>query len=570
MRKSCPGIGGTRAVAALPFIVLTAAACTGTGENAEAPADAGAGDARTAPSRRTWTEAGAVSPEDDDAAPPRGSIAEPNDPDAQAEASVRPSCVPSTTPDVPDDDFADTNCDGIDGDVASAVFVAPTGGDEGTGSLDAPVRSLNGALMRAKELNKSAIYACVGTYDSNVVISDPIEIYGGFDCERGWKRVNDVAAVRPEAGQALLIHRAKRVLLRDLSFRSESKKAAGESSIAVAVSKTEDVRFDRVVVIAGDAAPGVPGVNPVHTWGPARPAAPGRSVQVSDRCAANASCTAFTGASATNPECRLVSAGGSGGPSFCPDGHSVKGGEGGRGANCGLGLPELPGLNGAPASSSQQDVRTGERGESGKAGVVFGYVTGGTYVPPFGSAGGWGKPGFAGRGGDGTHGATSNGDVVQYFQIGGGGGQGGYPGCGGPGGGGGGGGGGSIAIVVENSKLQLTRSRLVTGRGGDGGEPAYGVEGQPGGAGGLGAVVSADANLNGSPGRAGTNGGPGGPGGPGAGGPSIGIVHVGDAPEVDDATLFELGEPGKGATGGTVADDGIKKEIHFQAVEVTP
>ena len=39
------------------------------------------------------------------------------------------ACTPTGATDVPDDQFRDTNCDGIDGDVASAVFVAPDGDD---------------------------------------------------------------------------------------------------------------------------------------------------------------------------------------------------------------------------------------------------------------------------------------------------------------------------------------------------------------------------------------------------------------------------------------------------------
>src|SRR5262249_40685430 len=43
-------------------------------------------------------------------------------------------CIASPTPDVPDDKYEDTNCDGIDGDKSTAIFVAPTGDDMNAGT----------------------------------------------------------------------------------------------------------------------------------------------------------------------------------------------------------------------------------------------------------------------------------------------------------------------------------------------------------------------------------------------------------------------------------------------------
>src|SRR4051794_32632547 len=43
---------------------------------------------------------------------------------APLDAAIHPGA-----PDAPDLGFADTNCDGIDGDAAGAVWVAPTGSD---------------------------------------------------------------------------------------------------------------------------------------------------------------------------------------------------------------------------------------------------------------------------------------------------------------------------------------------------------------------------------------------------------------------------------------------------------
>jgi len=55
--------------------------------------------------------------------------------------------------DNPDDSFVDRNCDGIDGDVAQAIFVAvpADGGNDGNaGTMAAPMATINAALTKAR------------------------------------------------------------------------------------------------------------------------------------------------------------------------------------------------------------------------------------------------------------------------------------------------------------------------------------------------------------------------------------------------------------------------------------
>src|SRR5512141_464745 len=62
-----------------------------------------------------------------------------------AGAAGRASCTP-TGADDPDDAFADTDCDGIDGDKTKAIFVGPSGNDSAPGTIEEPVRSLAKAV----------------------------------------------------------------------------------------------------------------------------------------------------------------------------------------------------------------------------------------------------------------------------------------------------------------------------------------------------------------------------------------------------------------------------------------
>jgi hypothetical protein len=473
----------------------------------------------------------------------------------------RPSCVPDGGADVPDDAFADTNCDGIDGDALAAVFVSPGGSDEANGVVDAPVKTLTRAIALAVELGKPAVYICAGEYAERLVVTAGIELYGGFDCERGWARVNEVAHLRPPDGVPLTVRDvAAPVRIHRMAFHAADVAALGGSSTAVVVSRATDVAFEHAELIAGSGGKGAPGTNPHRVWEPVTRALHGEDVEVNADCLAEIACTGY---SARNPPiCQTVPRGGNGGPQACPSDDVVMGGPGGRGGNCGLALYGEAGSAGTGVSSRSGGGASGGRGSAGNAGADFGRVTAGAYVPSVGGSGGWGEPGSGGRGGDGSSSTGTSGDQYKHYTIGGAGGQGGYPGCGGDGGNGGGGGGASIALLMETSGVRLTSTFLITGRGGDGGLPAPGVSGQAGGDGARGS--NATGLVPGGAGTRGGDGGQGGMGGPGAGGPSVGIVHTGKAPAFED-TQFEVGEPGMGATGASQAPDGLRANVHEAA-----
>lgn len=94
------------------------------------------------------------------------------------DASIHPGAV-----DRPDADYVDTNCDGMDGDPAKAVWVSAVEGDDSaSGAIDAPVRTIAKALAlaTADPNNKKDIYIVQGTYAEDVAITDDIGLFGGF------------------------------------------------------------------------------------------------------------------------------------------------------------------------------------------------------------------------------------------------------------------------------------------------------------------------------------------------------------------------------------------------------
>src|SRR5262249_56542565 len=83
--------------------------------------------------------------------------------------------------DKPDLAFADSNCDGIDGDKAHALFVAPNGSDANDGSFGHPKATVQAAIDAALAAHKD-VYAAAGTYTGKIAFlgsGSNIRLYGG-------------------------------------------------------------------------------------------------------------------------------------------------------------------------------------------------------------------------------------------------------------------------------------------------------------------------------------------------------------------------------------------------------
>ena len=92
------------------------------------------------------------------------------------------ACAPGAV-DKPDLGFVDSNCDGIDGDKAAAIFVAPGGSDANDGSFGHPMATVAAAVVKGLAAHKD-VYVAAGTYDGKVSIlgeAGQIGIYGGYD-----------------------------------------------------------------------------------------------------------------------------------------------------------------------------------------------------------------------------------------------------------------------------------------------------------------------------------------------------------------------------------------------------
>ncbi len=94
------------------------------------------------------------------------------------DASVYPGAL-----DNPDNQFVDSNCDGIDGDAANATWLSVNEGDDlNSGTITSPVKTFAHAisLASAKPEGSRDIYVVSGNYNEDVELTNNVNLYGGF------------------------------------------------------------------------------------------------------------------------------------------------------------------------------------------------------------------------------------------------------------------------------------------------------------------------------------------------------------------------------------------------------
>jgi hypothetical protein len=434
------------------------------------------------------------------------------------------------------------------------IFVSPAGSDAtGAGTRSAPFRTINRGL-RAAKTETMRVFVC----DSGSGYADPINVdatldglsvYGGFECS-AWSLASTTRTrVRPAAGAALLISGLTTgVTFENFELQSVDA-AAGASSIAVRVERSQQVVFRRTKIVAGKGGPGAQGTHGAR-------GADGDLLGL-DQQGRPALCSSSTSSQA-----------GGGPPS------SACGSKGGEGGGCDSLLAYgYPGQAGLPMQGVDPPDRQnggticgadchGKRGSDGVAGASGAAQSqGGTMAPSGytpGPPGGDGIPGHVAQGGGGGAGTVTDFNVTGC--VGATGGAGGLGGCGGGAGTGGGAGGASIALLSWTSGVTLDGCSLESADGGRGGNGGHGNLGGTGGQGGTGGDRYNDGNIAieaGGNGGWGGHGGPGGAGAGGNGGPSYGVVYAGGRPSQVGGTAVVRGAGGAKGNGGVSGVAGL-------------
>jgi hypothetical protein len=196
--------------------------------------------------------------------------------------SGRISVVPNTNADLPDDQFLDSNGDGIDGDIAKAVFVATTGNDANDGTPDNPKLTIAAAITAAAgDATKTEVYVSSGTYMEVVQLSAGVSVYGGYDAAADWARsASNVATVQGDTTAVIADGITQATTVDRLTIESADNTVAGGNSTGIYLANsnggsapTPGWEAWELVQTAETAATGPP-------RGPQEMASRGRSAQV--------------------------------------------------------------------------------------------------------------------------------------------------------------------------------------------------------------------------------------------------------------------------------------------------
>lgn len=489
------------------------------------------------------------------------------------DASIHPGAS-----DLPDDSFSDSNCDGIDGDEADAVFVAASGSDSAScGPMAQPCATIQWAVDRAVAVGAGNVYVASGTYSESVTLADGVSMFGGYDAGAGWSRdpgvhVSQITGVDGAIEGRALTLLAEAVSLptvvADMTLVGPNATGAlpggqGRSSYVVVVrNSTGALEIRGNTIQAGSGAPGSGGIDGLSAAG--SPSASGGIGQPAADLVSGCddSTRGAGGAGATSPVAGAAGgAGGLGGTidTDCAnypltfDATATAGLPGANaetsGGGFGLGGASSPVcLPGTPGQAGQ----AGADGASGSGGVSNGLLIDDFWHAADGLSGSTGTDGTGGGGGSGSGGCDTGTD--SYGAGGGGGGAGGAGAT--AAGTGGHGGGGSFGVFLISSGPTLASNQFQLGAGGDGGAGGDAGTGQAGGAGGQGGSGSGVDSGDGGTGGAGGRGGHSGAGGGGAGGVAAGVYSTaGSTPTLTD-NVYGGGGAGSGGAGGAAAGGG--------------
>ena len=188
------------------------------------------------------------------------------DPAPATEPPQAVTCVASATPespDLPDDGFADTNCDGIDGDADRAIFVSASGSDSDPGTRSRPKQTILQGINAAATEGKD-VYIAQGTYPERINLHDGVSLYGGFLAD--WSRAEAadvrVSGARNAVGHTEAVHAeqiAARTVLADLTLAPATPAGSGASSYGVFAVEAPGLVLDGVTI---SAAPGQAALEP--------------------------------------------------------------------------------------------------------------------------------------------------------------------------------------------------------------------------------------------------------------------------------------------------------------------
>ncbi|MFT7623710.1 MAG: hypothetical protein ACI9WU_002893, partial [Myxococcota bacterium] len=152
--------------------------------------------------------------------------------------------------------YVDRNCDGVDGDVQTALFVRP--GGNGAGTINGPLGSIQAAIDAFDPASHNHILVAGGIYDEGVTIKAGVRLHGGYTQDfSGRDIVLQQTTIR---GQLIADGITKETLVTGFELRGPNIDEAGVASVAVRISaSTEALRIVGNRIVGGQGGPGQDG-----------------------------------------------------------------------------------------------------------------------------------------------------------------------------------------------------------------------------------------------------------------------------------------------------------------------
>jgi len=493
-------------------------------------------------------------------------------------------------------DGADTDCDGIDGQIENFIFVSEDG--LGDGSKENPLGDIQEGIDIAAE--GQMVLISKGDYPGPLTLREGISVYGGWDTgfrARAYENeVNVIVDTYLNQEDETLpmnfvglyaegIHENTRLEI--INFIIEDNISPSGSNIGMWISDCNyRLSFDHVKVEVGAGGNGASGED-------GREGGDGLQGQQGQPGCENDSNFFCTDSNCSTPQ------GGRGGESPCgneggiggipglgndggQDNSGVQGGEGDGGTPGGAGglgannltddfECECEGCSNCVWTNGEQG-KYGNRGQTGQHGAASdpaGEIIDGMWYATLAGNGGNGECGSGGGGGGGGGGGRCGAthDCKRYGSAGSGGGGGGK---GGGGGTGATGGGASIGVFMLAASADMRQSEIISGNGGNGGKGGLGGLGGEGGAGGPEPEFGSNQRAGGCGGAGGDGGagGNGGDGGGGSGGPSWGFYLLDNSVPNIINTEITHGGGGQGGEGGNYGQVGPSGDTFIEEEEI--
>src|SRR5262249_29401460 len=155
----------------------------------------------------------------------------------------------------------DTNCDGIDGDRAKAIFVSPAGINSATCGLDYndPCQTIQFGISRAVATGRTQVYLQAGSYNGTITMMNGISVYGGYDFNwhRGpYSNAGHTVTIVGGVTAVTFTNLSAPTYLDDVIVRSANAVSTGDSSIGVLVTGSADVQLRGVEIDPGSGGSG--------------------------------------------------------------------------------------------------------------------------------------------------------------------------------------------------------------------------------------------------------------------------------------------------------------------------